>query len=385
VFSPQARAAAVRAQAARAQAEREEAARVNAERAQAQRLAAQRSESEKSDEERAADHRAAEARLADQRAADQRAADELAAQARAAAGRATEQRATHQRAAEQRAAEILAAEQRAAEQRAAEQRAAEQRAAEQRAAEQRAAEQRAAEQRRAPAPGGAGWAQAGATRGADGHVPAAGLRPGAPGTGYTGDVPGPRQPQSQPSRPVQAQPGTSTPPRPWAAGAPGPYPGAPGQGPSQLPAEAGRVAVVPAGRVPRVGQTFGSVSLPRPATQGAPTGRVDQRPGTTATPAADAGPAVPRWANVAPAATGWDPTPLAGAEEPFEDDEAETAGEPASHHPYTWLHMIVLVLVAFVLGMLIFMVVMRDAPEPGATGAAAVGGLALGPQASLLL
>lgn len=372
VFSPQARAAAVRAQAARAQAEREEAARLSAERAHAQRLAAQRSESEKSADERAADHRAAEARLADQRAADQLAADQLAAQADSAAARATEQRATSPRAAEQRAAEILAAEQRAAEQR---------------ATEQRAAEQRAAEQRRTAGPSGSGWSPGGGTW-TDGHAPAAGARPDAAAhaPAQTGDVPGPRQPQDQPPlRPAPGQPGTSSAPAAWAAtGAPGPLAVPPGQDPSRLPAEAGRIAVVPAGRVPRVGQTFGSVSLPRTAAPGTAGGRVDPRPGSTGAPAVDAA-AVPRWADVAPAPTGWDPTPLAGAERSVEhDDASELAEEPARHHPYTWLHMIVLVLVAFVLGMLIFMVVMRDAPDPGATGADAVLGLALGPPAALL-
>ena len=29
-------------------------------------------------------------------------------------------------------------------------------------------------------------------------------------------------------------------------------------------------------------------------------------------------------------------------------------------HPYTWLHMIALVAVAFILGMLVFMVIMQD-------------------------
>ena len=32
-------------------------------------------------------------------------------------------------------------------------------------------------------------------------------------------------------------------------------------------------------------------------------------------------------------------------------------------HPYSWLHLVALIVVAFVLGMLIFMVVMQDPPE----------------------
>ena len=36
---------------------------------------------------------------------------------------------------------------------------------------------------------------------------------------------------------------------------------------------------------------------------------------------------------------------------------------PVKPHPYSWLHLLALVVVAFVLGMLIFMVVMQDPPE----------------------
>lgn len=43
--------------------------------------------------------------------------------------------------------------------------------------------------------------------------------------------------------------------------------------------------------------------------------------------------------------------------------------EPTRRAMYTWLHMIVLVLVAFVLGMLVWMIINRDAP--GATENAA--------------
>lgn len=55
------------------------------------------------------------------------------------------------------------------------------------------------------------------------------------------------------------------------------------------------------------------------------------------------------------------------------DHEPAADGEDEStHHPYTWLHMIVLVVVAFILGMLIFMVLMQDnSSDAGATGAQA--------------
>ena len=65
-------------------------------------------------------------------------------------------------------------------------------------------------------------------------------------------------------------------------------------------------------------------------------------------------------------------SPLSGGViAPAAPEQADTDEEldEAPDHPYTWLHMIVLVLVAFILGMLIFMVVMQD-PKPSAAGAA---------------
>ncbi|HWS57484.1 MAG TPA: hypothetical protein VN257_03025, partial [Actinotalea sp.] len=47
----------------------------------------------------------------------------------------------------------------------------------------------------------------------------------------------------------------------------------------------------------------------------------------------------------------------------------ESVPAPPRGHPYTWLHMIALIVVAFVLGMLIFMVVMQDDGAAGAQGA----------------
>ncbi|MBX9246074.1 hypothetical protein ICW40_14825 [Actinotalea ferrariae] len=164
------------------------------------------------------------------------------------------------------------------------------------------------------------------------------------------------------------------------AGAPSPT-GWPEQRPTPTGPQPGAIALVPADRTLRVGQTFGSMTLPRTATPPA-----EAQPGTEAA----AGAPGPRWSAVAPGQTGWTPTPEApssgsaaadagpsgGASpvdardaEPELDDEAGTqAPEPVRAHPYTWLHMIVLVVVAFVLGMLIFMVVMRDAPPADGTG-----------------
>ena len=107
--------------------------------------------------------------------------------------------------------------------------------------------------------------------------------------------------------------------------------------------------------MPRIGQTFGSVSL-APASIPAVT-------------PAERTASVPRWGDVAPAP--WTPTP-ASQDQPVGDDptEPEIDGErPHPAHPYTWRHMVVLVLVAFVLAMLITMVVQNDASPSGAEGA----------------
>lgn len=154
-----------------------------------------------------------------------------------------------------------------------------------------------------------------------------------------------------------------------------------------------QVAFVPAGQAPAIGQPFGTVALPNrdaaatavqsygmaPAGPAfAPAGPTMPSPAPTAftpapaptpAPAAPATPsadpeAAPRWGSL-----GWKPAsgPQAApvAHEPEVDDEHE---EESARHPYTWLHMIVLVVVAFILGMLIFMVIMQD-DSPG-TGAA---------------
>ncbi|WP_156968422.1 hypothetical protein [Cellulomonas bogoriensis] len=52
------------------------------------------------------------------------------------------------------------------------------------------------------------------------------------------------------------------------------------------------------------------------------------------------------------------------------DDEFEEDSEEEATHPYSWLHVIVLVLVAFVLGMLIYMVLLNDDGAPSSAGGA---------------
>jgi|GEM_PF-2487345 len=153
----------------------------------------------------------------------------------------------------------------------------------------------------------------------------------------------------------------------------------------------GQPAFVPAGQAPPIGQPFGTVALPNrdadataiqsygiapagPAFAPAAPSRPAPAPSPVApTPASSASSAVadeaePRWGSV-----GWKPAPSAQAApttpDAVGDEEPE---EEVARHPYTWLHMIVLVVVAFILGMLIFMVIMQDdSPDAGAGAAPA--------------
>ena len=141
----------------------------------------------------------------------------------------------------------------------------------------------------------------------------------------------------------------------------------------------------PAGRIPRIGEPFGSVSL-RSSTMPAPGALA---PGPRADGAGSSSEAMPRWSSISPTTTAWSPgaphdgtvvleagqadaDAEADADAPTGDlqqDDADGRQDAPRAHPYTWLHMIVLVLVAFVLGMLIFMIVMNDA-GPGSEAAA---------------
>lgn len=145
----------------------------------------------------------------------------------------------------------------------------------------------------------------------------------------------------------------------------------------------GQTAFVPAGIRPVVGQSFGTVEATPAAEVTAPVfGSVSTGP--TQTIGVDEAEALPRWGTIASSGQGWKPVPTdsgpSGPSVPSsrpaattdEDEEPDDAIEPP-RHPYTWLHMIVLVLVAFVLGMLIFVVLLRDSGSGGAQGAGAVG------------
>ncbi|MBO9555124.1 hypothetical protein [Cellulomonas sp.] len=52
------------------------------------------------------------------------------------------------------------------------------------------------------------------------------------------------------------------------------------------------------------------------------------------------------------------------------DDEDDEDEEDRPKHPYTWLHLIVLALVAFVLGFLITLLLTKEKPTDGAQGVA---------------
>ena len=136
-------------------------------------------------------------------------------------------------------------------------------------------------------------------------------------------------------------------------------------------------AFVPAG-IPVAGQSLGTMQA---ASMGSPVaGHVVGAPTLAgAGPAAGDGVAedrdgasVPRWGSVAPG-QGWTPaqTSTRGEPAPEDDEEPDESITELPRHPYTWLHMIVLVLVAFVLGMLIFVVLLEDSEPVGTQGAGA--------------
>lgn len=355
VLTPQARAAAIRAQAARAQAEREEAARSGAERAFVQR-AAQRAEQGVQQAEQ------------DARRAAQQAAPPVD---RAPTGRSAAEASPRQ------APEPDAG----------------------RGAGDRPAPQQGS---RTAATGPAGETS-GAARATLAHPEWVAQLIEAPGQRVDPEAPGP-VPQ-QPSRvgpratsedEPQVRPWVTAPSVPGGPAAATPAGAEPAPAASDLgPGSAGDGAPATAqpGRGLRVGQTFGSMTLPRTeqaATRppwappfGAPVADpvAPTAPGT-APGSRTSAPDAPRWAAGAPL-TAWSPTPIpeagrsAGPEvggRPAIDDRGESPvadasspppdpAHPVRPHPYSWLHLIALIVVAFVLGMLIFMVVMQDPPE----------------------
>jgi hypothetical protein len=162
---------------------------------------------------------------------------------------------------------------------------------------------------------------------------------------------------------------------------------------SPHPQAAPAAAFVPAGARPAVGQSLGTLTVDRsqaPAASAAATVLPAAAAAGEAARAEEtmvlADAALPRWDSVAPG-QGWSPTPVAGDRPRTEErpaaaertpattateEEADEAVDEVPRHPYTWLHMIVLVVVAFVLGMLIFVVLLND-NDAGTQGLGAVG------------
>ena len=167
-----------------------------------------------------------------------------------------------------------------------------------------------------------------------------------------------------------------------------------GQPQAQRPAFPGDSA--PAGGLPPYGQPLATLTMSSSDRSVAGTEAAQAQPGwpqsgpASPPPTDPAGP-LPRWGSVtagtgpAVGGSGWSPSPTPSNGQPgvSATPAAAPVGTPhhgdddddeGARHPYTWLHMIVLVLVAFVLGMLIFMLIKRDAPEaaPDAQGPAEI-------------
>lgn len=304
VLSAESRAAALRAQAARAQAEREEAARLNLERSQAQRLATQRADAERAERERAEVHRERRQREESEHVLRDQAA--TAERARVEEEQSERDRLDRDRVEQHRIDVERAERERVEAVRLEHERAERARVEAARLAVERSARERATLERAEPQPEPDGAA------------------PPVVGAGWPGPALG-------------------------TSGTPG------AEAPAAGPARVGRLR------------------------RDAPAAEGDQRPAAGST-----GP-VPQWSAVVPTSTTWGPSAsaLAGtgvtadrpvAAEPTTQDAAvvpdddEVRHLPPRAHPYTWLHMIVLIVVAFVLGMLIFMVVTQDDGAAGAQG-----------------
>lgn len=140
-----------------------------------------------------------------------------------------------------------------------------------------------------------------------------------------------------------------------------------------------RGAFVPARVAPVVGRPFGTVQAPEKEPAAAAGAVAATAAAVAAAPTVDTdedAPVMPRWGSVTPGQA-WTPAPVremptqktapqvhdaeAAPEEPEQDLEAP-------RHPYTWLHMIMLVFVAFVFGMLIFVVLLREDTGTGTQG-----------------
>ena len=346
VLSAESRAAALRAQAARAQAEREEAARLNLERSQAQRLATQRADAERAERERL-EREAAERVLRAQAEAAQRASieEQQALTARLERERIEQRRIDVERGERERAEAARVEHERA----------------------ERLQDETTRQEVERTARRLAAITQGQRPRDV---APPEGptLEPDAPAPTRTSVWPGPASgPAARPT----------TPPVPFTASD---APAAPPEGPTATsgsvpgtPARVGRlhrdVPDVEAAPVPQWGPIVppGTSWGPRTSAERAPSAgwpvvaqQVERAlaPGATDPALAEVG--APR-ADRAPAAV---PAPLDEVEV-----DAEEAPVATPTHLFTWLHMIVLIVVAFVLGMLIFMVVTQDTGAAGAQGA----------------
>jgi hypothetical protein len=84
-------------------------------------------------------------------------------------------------------------------------------------------------------------------------------------------------------------------------------------------------------------------------------------------PRAGGEPAAPAFG--APLGAGPDPVHAVARDD---EDDWDEDDEERPRHPYTWLHLIVLALVAFVLGFLIVLLLSRGSDDSGSTAAAPV-------------
>ncbi|WP_399552423.1 hypothetical protein, partial [uncultured Cellulomonas sp.] len=91
--------------------------------------------------------------------------------------------------------------------------------------------------------------------------------------------------------------------------------------------------------------------------------------GTVPAPRAGGASAAPT--SAAPLGSAPDPVRATAARDEYDDADDDYEDDERPRHPYTWLHLIVLALVAFVLGFLIVLLLSNASDEePGSTAAA---------------
>ncbi|MBE7699974.1 hypothetical protein H9623_06590 [Oerskovia sp. Sa1BUA8] len=182
-----------------------------------------------------------------------------------------------------------------------------------------------------------------------------------------------RAPSTAPSpfgaapRPASPEPAPQSAPAPFPPAQPSPFPPA-----QSAPARESVSSRTPAPDTPRAAATPAPAPAPLPWEQGtAPSSLAQQAPES-------ARPALP-WETQPPAATPAaaqaspfpgavedSPFPVAGATRPgpasrtADDDEDDAYDERPPGHAYTWLHYLILIAVAFVLGLLIWRLLLGD-------------------------